>query len=169
MLGIIPFLRYGKLGKEGLIMGAALIMFPRSDIAREFRATAHKALGEWIDELEESFESNPAPNVMDFSEIFQQSHAKILALTMKASIERLFPSFLEHEWVQSFRCDRQLRRKLFESKQASALQGSFVLKRPCFFVSTVGIDSDIIRQEVRQQQEDEVRTEQSHLWKDNDG
>ena len=82
-------------------MGAALIMFPRSDIAREFRATAHKALGEWIDELEESFESNPAPNVMDFSEIFQQSRAKILALTMKASAERLFPSFLEQKWVQS--------------------------------------------------------------------
>ena len=47
-------------------MGAARIMFHRSDIAKEFRATAHKALDEWIDELEESFESNSAPNVMDF-------------------------------------------------------------------------------------------------------
>ena len=37
------------------------------------------------------------------------------------------------------------------------------------FISTVGIDSDIIKQYVRQQQEDEVRTEQLHLWKDNDG
>jgi len=38
-----------------------------------------------------------------------------------------------------------------------------------YFVSTVGIDSDIIKQYVHQQQEDEVRTEQLHLWKDNDG
>ena len=38
-----------------------------------------------------------------------------------------------------------------------------------YFVSTVGIDSDIIKQYVRQQQEDEVRTEQLHLWRDNDG
>jgi len=150
-------------------MGAARIMFPRSDVAKEFRATAHKALDEWIDELEESFESNPAPNVMDFSEIFQQSRAKLLAPSMKASIERLFPSFLEQEWVQSPRCDRQLRRTRLESKQVSTLQGSFVLKRPYFFVSTVGIDSDIIKQYVRQQQENEVRTEQLHLWKDNDG
>src|SRR5208282_652654 len=38
-----------------------------------------------------------------------------------------------------------------------------------YFVSTVGIDSDIIKQYVRQQQEDEVRIEQLRLWKDNDG
>ena len=88
---------------------------------------------------------------------------------MKTSIERLFASFLEQEWVQSPRCDRQLRRKRFESKQVSTLLGSFVLKGPYFFVSTVGIDSDIIKQYVRQQQEDEGRTEQLHLWKDNDG
>ena len=114
-------------------MGAARIIFPRSDVAKEFRATAHKALDEWIDELEESFQSNPAPNVMELSEIFQQSRAKLLAPSMKASIERLFPSFLEQEWVQCPRCDRQLRRKRFESKQVSTLQGSFVLKRPYFY------------------------------------
>ncbi len=38
-----------------------------------------------------------------------------------------------------------------------------------YFVSTVGIDSDIIKQYVQQQQEDEVRMEQWRLWKDNDG
>ena len=73
MSGIISFLRSRKLGKEGLIMGAARIMFHRSDVAKEFRATAHKALDEWIDELEESFESNPAPNVMDFPGFFSKA------------------------------------------------------------------------------------------------
>ncbi len=150
-------------------MGAALIMFPRSDVAREFRATAYKVLDEWIGKLEGSFKSNPARNVMDLSEIFQQSRAKLLAPSMKTSIERLFPSFPEQEWVQSPRCDRQLRRRRFESQHVSTLQGRFVLKRPCFFASTAGIDSDIVKQYVRQQQKDEVRTEQLHLRKDNDG
>jgi putative transposase len=38
-----------------------------------------------------------------------------------------------------------------------------------YFVSTVGIDRDIIQKYVRQQQEDEIRSEQLRLWKDNDG
>lgn len=38
-----------------------------------------------------------------------------------------------------------------------------------YFVSTVGIDSETIQQYVRQQQENEARAEQLHLWKDNDG
>jgi putative transposase len=38
-----------------------------------------------------------------------------------------------------------------------------------YFVSTLGIVNDIIKQYVRQEQEDEVRTEQLHVWKDNDG
>jgi len=37
-----------------------------------------------------------------------------------------------------------------------------------YFVSTVGIDRDIIQNYVRQQQEDEVRSEQLRLWRDND-
>ena len=35
-----------------------------------------------------------------------------------------------------------------------------------YFVSTVGIDSDIIRRYVRSQQEEEVRIEQRRLWRD---
>ena len=37
-----------------------------------------------------------------------------------------------------------------------------------YFVSTVGIDRDVIKQYVRQQQDDEMRVEQLRLWKDND-
>jgi putative transposase len=37
-----------------------------------------------------------------------------------------------------------------------------------YFVSTVGIDRDIIQNYVRQQQEDEIRSEQLRLWRDND-
>ena len=37
-----------------------------------------------------------------------------------------------------------------------------------YFVSTVGIDRDIIQNYVRQQQDEELRCEQLRLWKDND-
>lgn len=37
-----------------------------------------------------------------------------------------------------------------------------------YFVSTVGIDREVIKQYVRQQQDDEMRGEQLRLWKDND-
>jgi len=35
-----------------------------------------------------------------------------------------------------------------------------------YFVSTVGIDSEIIRKYVRNQQEEELRIEQVRLWRD---
>jgi putative transposase len=38
-----------------------------------------------------------------------------------------------------------------------------------YFVSTVGIDREIIKNYVRQQQDAEIRGEQLRLWKDNDG
>jgi hypothetical protein len=118
-------------------MGAARINFPRSDVVKEFRATAHKALDDWLDEVEESFQANPSPNVMELSDIFQQSRSKLLASSMKASIERLFPSFVEQEWAKCPGCDRQLRRKRFESKEVSTLQGSFVLA-PTFTAHIAG-------------------------------
>ena len=37
-----------------------------------------------------------------------------------------------------------------------------------YFVSTVEIDREVIKQYVRQQQDDEMRGEQLRLWKDND-
>ena len=36
-----------------------------------------------------------------------------------------------------------------------------------YFVSTVGVDRDIIRNYVKEQQEDQLRGEQLRLWKDN--
>ncbi|MEQ8173395.1 MAG: IS200/IS605 family transposase [Candidatus Eremiobacterota bacterium] len=37
-----------------------------------------------------------------------------------------------------------------------------------YFVSTVGVESDVIKRYVRIQQENEIRGEQLRLWKDND-
>ena len=36
-----------------------------------------------------------------------------------------------------------------------------------YFVSTVGIDRDVIKKYVKDQQEDQIRSEQLRLWKDN--
>ena len=38
-----------------------------------------------------------------------------------------------------------------------------------YFVSTVGVDREVIKQYVRQQEDNEIRGEQLRLWKDNDG
>jgi putative transposase len=38
-----------------------------------------------------------------------------------------------------------------------------------YFVSTVGVDREVIKKYVRQQQDAEIRGEQLRLWKDNDG
>ena len=36
-----------------------------------------------------------------------------------------------------------------------------------YFVSTAGIDSEVIRKYVKEQQEDQIRDDQLRLWKDN--
>ena len=35
-----------------------------------------------------------------------------------------------------------------------------------YFVSTVGIDSEIIKKYVKEQQDNEIRVEQLHIWRD---
>jgi len=68
--------------------------------------------------------------------------------------------------------------KLLKGKSAERLREEFPELRKRYwglhiwargyFVSTVGIDRDVIKQYVRQQQDDEMRGEQLRLWKDND-
>jgi putative transposase len=68
--------------------------------------------------------------------------------------------------------------KLLKGKSAERLREEFPELRKRYwglyiwargyFVSTVGIDRDVIQQYVRQQQDDEMRGEQLRLWKDND-
>lgn len=114
-------------------MGGACLAFPGLDVVMELRVMMHRALDEWIDGLEASFAENPSPSLMELSELFQQSRAQLLAASMKAAIERLFPSFIEQQWAHCPKCERQLRRKRFEPKEVSTLQGSFVLERPYFY------------------------------------
>jgi putative transposase len=69
--------------------------------------------------------------------------------------------------------------KLLKGKSAERLREEFPELRKRYwgmhiwargyFVSTVGIDRDAIKQYVRQQQDTEMRGEQLRLWKDNDG
>ena len=68
--------------------------------------------------------------------------------------------------------------KLLKGKRAERLREEFPDLRKRYwglhiwargyFVSTVGIDRDVIKQYVRQQQDDEMRGEQLRIWKDND-
>jgi putative transposase len=68
--------------------------------------------------------------------------------------------------------------KLLKGKSAERLREEFPELRKRYWglhiwargylVSTVGIDRDVIKQYVRQQQDDEMRGEQLRLWKDND-
>ena len=68
--------------------------------------------------------------------------------------------------------------KLFKGKSAECLRKEFPELRKRYwgmhlwargyFVSTVGIDRDVIKKYVQQQQDSEIQAEQLRLWKDND-
>ncbi|HBZ56162.1 MAG TPA: hypothetical protein DEO88_12220 [Syntrophobacteraceae bacterium] len=114
-------------------MGAACKVLPFRDTVAEFRAMAHKALDDLIDNLEASFQEQPAPTLMELSERLQENRAGFLAATMKATIERLFPDYVDQVSMECPVCSKMLQRKRFESKQISTLQGKFVLRRPYFY------------------------------------
>ncbi|HBD09402.1 MAG TPA: hypothetical protein DCZ69_14190, partial [Syntrophobacteraceae bacterium] len=116
-------------------MGAACKVLPFRDTVAEFRAMAHKALDDLIDNLEASFQEQPAPTLMELSERLQENRAGFLAATMKAAIERLFPDYVDQVSMERPVCSKMLQRKRFESKQISTLQGKFVLRRPYFYCS----------------------------------
>jgi len=112
----------------------ALDLLP--DAVEEFRNMTHKAVDEWIDQLEASFLEDSLPSMTKLSNIFQATRSNLLSDCMKAAIARLYPSYMEQEWAPCPRCDKQVHRKRFEAKKISSLQGRFVLDRPYFYCNT---------------------------------
>jgi hypothetical protein len=114
-------------------MGCACtaILFP--DFLEEFRAMSHKKLDEWIDTLELEFAKNPSPTLKGLSELFQNTRSLLLSAVMGAAIERLYPEYINQEWADCPGCNGKVRRKRFEPKEISTMQGRFNLDRPYFY------------------------------------
>jgi hypothetical protein len=114
-------------------MGAACQVLPIRNIDKEYRAMVHKAVDEVLDKLEAAFEENPSPTLKELSGLFQEHRSGFLSASMKATIARLFPSYVEQLVTRCPCCNKLLHRKRFEPKELSTLQGSFVLQRPYFY------------------------------------
>lgn len=99
----------------------------------EARSMSHKALDEWFDaQLAPLFKQGKPPTVGELSQIFQDTKQQLLSKTMQVMIEELYDGFLHQETANCPKCDKSLKRKRFDDKNISTLQGPFHISRPYF-------------------------------------
>lgn len=119
-------------------MGLACLSLPENDIAEEFATMVEKAARQWAYEqrgLFDLLERGTPPTLRELSEHFQTTRRDLLGAILKGAVEEHFGEWLQQERADCPHCGRRLRRKRFESKTVSTLQGEFSLERPYFYCS----------------------------------
>lgn len=117
-------------------MGLACLSLPVTDVVEEFVNMVEKAARQWAYEQKGLFEllaQGKPPSLRELSEEFQATRRDLLGAILKGAVEEGLAEWLEQEAAACPRCQRRLRRKRFEKKTVSTLQGEFVLERPYFY------------------------------------
>jgi hypothetical protein len=107
-----------------------------TDIVEEFASMVQKAARQWAYEqkgLFELLERGAPPTLRELSEHFQATRRDLLGAILKGAVQEHFGQWLHQEVADCPRCGRRLRRKRFEKKSLSTLQGEFSLERPYFY------------------------------------
>ena len=97
-----------------------------------------KAASRWAMAQKPLFESESAPQLKTLSERFSATRLTFLGECLKAAIEKLYPELLHQEQADCPLCQGPVRRKRFEPKEISTLQGRLVLERPYFYCRPCG-------------------------------
>ena len=117
-------------------MGLACLSLPTTDLIEEFTDMVQKAARQWAYEQRGLFEmlSRGTPATLrELSEHFQETRRGLLGAILQGTVEDNFGSWLHQEVADCPKCQRRVRRKRFEKKVVSTLQGQFSLDRPYFY------------------------------------
>jgi hypothetical protein len=69
---------------------------------------------------------------LEITEDFRQRRREMAPSCIGAAVGALHPHLAEQEWADCPRCGRALRRKRFDPKEVSTLEGRFQVLRPYF-------------------------------------
>ena len=99
----------------------------------EFVANAHQVMQHWLENLRPTFGSERLPTLHELSTLFGMIRGELLGGCLKAAIEQLYRPYLEETAIHCRLCGKRLKRKRFDEKTCSTLQGQFELSRPYFY------------------------------------
>ena len=119
-------------------MGLACLSLPVTDLVEEFVDMVQKAARQWAYEQKGLFEllsRGSPPTLRELSEGLQATRRDLQGAILQGAVEERFTEWLQQEFAECPRCGRRLRRKRFEKKVVSTLQGQFPLDRPYFYCS----------------------------------
>ena len=117
-------------------MGLACLSLPATDLIEEFTDMVQNAARQWAYEQKGLFEllaRGTPPTLRELSEHFQTTRRDLLGAILKGTVEENFGGWLHQEVADCPHCQRRLRRKRFEEKVVSTLQGQFSVDRPYFY------------------------------------
>lgn len=114
-------------------MGLACLSLPVTGSSEDFVAKVGTIAREWAYVHKDILEQDSAPTLRDLSEQFRSASRELLGAILKEALEERFAAWLHQAYAPCPRCQRRLRRKRYESKRISTLQGAFTLDRPYFY------------------------------------
>ena len=105
-----------------------------ADCKEQFRYMIHDEVDKWVDQIvDEVFEDDKQPTVMELSELFAQTKKKFWGACFQALIEHKYAGLLEQEYAPCPQCGKMCKNRGGNLKQMVTMQGPSVLKRPWFY------------------------------------
>ncbi len=104
------------------------------DSKEKFRYMIHNEVDKWVDQIiDEVFEDDRQPTVMDLSELFAETKQKFFGACFQALIEQKYAGLLEQEYAPCPKCAKRCKKRRGNVKEMVTMQGPSVLKRPWFY------------------------------------
>jgi hypothetical protein len=104
------------------------------DSREQFRYMIHDEVDKWVDQIiDEVFEDDKQPTIMEFSELFAKTKQKFLGACFQALIEQKYAGLLEQEYVSCPKCGKMYKKRRDNKKEMVTMQGQSELKRPWFY------------------------------------
>lgn len=93
---------------------------------------AHRMIDEWVDGLARLGEGGKGPTLAELTADFRQKRRALAPNCLGAALGAVHPDLVEQEWAECPHCGRTLRRKRFDPKEVSTLEGRLTVLRPYF-------------------------------------
>jgi acyl carrier protein phosphodiesterase len=114
-------------------MGAVKILDFIVDQKESFKQMLHDELDNWIDGIEDVFDTDKQPTVMELSELFTETRQKFLGNCLQILIEHKYSEQLHQEFCNCPKCGALCKKRRDDQKQITTMQGQSVIIRPWFY------------------------------------
>ena len=82
---------------------------PEQDPTEDFRDMIHDEVDKWVDQIDEVFEDDKQPTIMELSQLFSETKQKLFGVFFQALIEQKYAGLLDQEYALCPQCGKMNR------------------------------------------------------------